>query len=80
MAIVARDGVEGPTGRVDHDGIKDVGTTARRFELDRGSFVGAGWLNKSCTCTQGSRRRKYPAMIACVGGLASRYLPVRDVD
>jgi len=77
-ALVARDGVERPTGRVGHDGIEDVGAAARNFELNRGSFVGAGWLDQCCT--QGDRRVRRPAISVSVGVLASRYLPVHGVD
>ena len=31
---VTRDEVEGPASRVGHDGIHDLGATARKFELD----------------------------------------------
>jgi hypothetical protein len=46
---VARDGVEGSAGWVDHDGIGDLCAATRKFELDRGSLViPAGRLDQRC--------------------------------
>jgi hypothetical protein len=55
---VARDGVQWPTDRVDHDGIGDLRAATRNFELDRGSLVVPGGLDQ---CSIRRHRAMSPA-------------------
>jgi hypothetical protein len=71
-ALIARNGVEGLTSRVEHGGIEDFGTAVRNFEHDRGPVVGAGYLDQFFT--QGGKRGRRPDMVVCVWVSACRYL------